>query len=130
MTNQRREGPTWPGWLENLRPDEVTRARLRRSIVTAAAPLLRGRQLTWWEVASDWASLLTPVAAAIAVLFAGLALDDRPTAGKETAAAAAMDTLRYEEFVEWASAEELPPAFPEDSLADLDAVLTSITSQP
>ncbi len=130
MNDNRRGTRGWPRWLETLRPDEITRARLKRSIANAAAPLLSGRQLAWWEVASDWASLLTPVAAALAVLFAGLALGDRPTARSEAMVAASADAPRLEEFIEWASSEELPAAFPGDSLTDLDIVLTSITMDP
>jgi len=64
----------WPRWLESLRPDEVTSARLRSSIVQAAEPLLKARRDDWWEVASRWAGLLTPVAAALVLVFGGLAL--------------------------------------------------------
>jgi hypothetical protein len=130
MSEDRRITRAWPKWLETLRPDEITRARLKRSIAEAAAPLLGARQLTWWEVASDWASLLTPVAAAVAVLFAGLALGDRPVTRSEATFAVSAESPRLEEFVDWASAEELPAAFPEDSLTSLDVVLTSITTDP
>ena len=130
MNDNRKGASGWPMWLETLRPDQITRARLKRSIADAAAPLLSARQLTWWEVASDWASLLTPVAAAVAVLFAGLALGDRPTTGAEAVIAVSADAPRLEEFIDWASAEELPAAFPEDSLTNLNVVLTSITTDP
>ncbi len=120
----------WPSWLEPLRPDEITRSRLKRSVADAAAPLLSARGLTWWEVASDWASLLTPVAAAVAVLFAGLALGDRPVSRSEATLAVSAEAPRLEEFIDWASAEELPAAFPDDSLPSLDVVLTSITTDP
>ena len=130
MNDNSRGTRGWPKWLETLRPDEITRARLKRSISDAAAPLLNSRQLTWWEVASDWASLLTPVAAAVAVLFAGLALGARPVARSEATIAVSAEAPRLEEFVDWASAEEFPAAFPEDSLTSLDVVLTSITMDP
>ncbi len=61
-------------WLDILRPDEVTAARLRRAILDAARPLLAGKRDSWWDVASDWATLLTPVAAALTLIFAGLAV--------------------------------------------------------
>jgi len=130
MNDNSRGTRGWPKWLETLRPDEIMRARLKRSIADAAAPLLSARQLTWWEVASDWASLLTPVAAAVAVLFAGLALGDRPVARSQATIAVSAETPRLEEFVDWASAEEFPAAFPEDSLNSLDVVLASITADP
>lgn len=130
MNDNRKRTSGWPKWLETLRPDQITRERLKRSIADAAAPLLSARQLTWWEVASDWASLLTPVAAAVAVLFAGLALGDRPTTGTDAMIAVSADAPRLEEFIDWASAEEFPAAFPEDSLTNLNVVLTSITTDP
>lgn len=64
----------WPAWLEGLRPDDVTSARLRSSIAGAAKPLLEARRDDWWDVASRWAGLLTPVAAALALVFGGVAL--------------------------------------------------------
>lgn len=63
-----------PRWLDILLPDEVTAARLRRAILDAAEPLLAGRRDNWFDVASDWATLLTPVAAALTLIFAGLAV--------------------------------------------------------
>ena len=130
MNDNNRGRRGWPNWLEALRPDAITGARLKRSIADAAAPLLKARQLTWWEVASDWASLLTPVAAAAAVLFAGFALGDRPVPRSDATIAVSVEAPRLEEFIDWASAEELPAAFPEDSLTSLDVVLTSITTDP
>lgn len=63
-----------PRWLDILLPDQVTAARLRRAILDAAEPLLAGRRDNWFDVASDWATLLTPVAAALTLIFAGLAV--------------------------------------------------------
>jgi hypothetical protein len=64
----------WPAWLEPLRPDPMSRARMRRSILTSAAPLLAARHpLAWWEVAADWSSVAVPIAASIALLFGWIA---------------------------------------------------------
>ena len=76
-----------PTWLDSLRPDDVTAARLRRDIIDAGHPLLAGRRDSWWDVASNWATLLTPVAAALTLLFAGLAIrqgisSDAPTVSR------------------------------------------------
>ena len=130
MNDRRRDPAKRPRWVNELVPDDLTRARLRRSIAEAARPLLQARRITWWEVASSWASLLIPVAAGIALLIAGLAIEDRPASRSVSTVAISADTLGFEEFVEWASAEELPHTFPGDSLADLDVVLTAITSDP
>lgn len=69
----------WPGWLAPLRPDEVARARMRRAILQAAAPILAARRpASWWDVAAGWSGLAAPIAAAIALLFAWLAYDASP----------------------------------------------------
>jgi len=89
-----------PRWVDTLAPDDVTAARLRRAIVDAARPLLAGRRDSWWEVASNWATLLTPVAAVLTLLFAGLAVrqgvpsDD--TGSVRAAAADVVEPLRSE----------------------------------
>ncbi|MEN8145843.1 MAG: hypothetical protein ABFS14_12940 [Gemmatimonadota bacterium] len=71
----------WPAWLEALRPDELTRQRLRGRIMAQAEPLLAARRaLTWDEVASRWATMLVPAAAAVTLLFGGLALQAGPRA--------------------------------------------------
>lgn len=112
-----------PAWADALRPDPLARARMRRAIREAAAPLLRARRLTWWEVASDWASLLTPAAAAAAILFVAMAL-------REPAAPAADQALaeagRLEDLVEWSASDALPTALTRDSLADLEVVFAAI----
>ena len=63
----------WPTWLEPLRPDEMSRRRVRNAVLTAAAPILRAREWSWQDDVARWTSVLAPVAAAIAILFAGLA---------------------------------------------------------
>ena len=69
----------WPAWLEMLRPDELTRQRLKSRIMAQAAPLLAARRaLTWDEVASRWAIMLVPAAAAVTLVFGGLALSAGP----------------------------------------------------
>lgn len=69
-----RNGETeWPAWLESLRPDELSRKRLRTSVLSAAMPILRARGQSWQDEVARWTSVLAPVAAAIAILFAGLA---------------------------------------------------------
>ncbi|MCL7964112.1 MAG: hypothetical protein M8858_01685 [marine benthic group bacterium] len=129
MNDRNGEPAKRPRWVLELGPDELTRARLKRSVADAARPLLQARRITWWEVASSWASLLIPVAASIALLIAGLAIGDRPASRTASTVVFSSDTLGYEEFVDWASAEELPRPFPGDSLADLDVVLTAITTE-
>ena len=98
-----------PNWPDTLRPDDVTAARLRRSILDAAHPLLAGRRDSWWDVASNWATLLTPVAAAVTLLFAGLAIrqaipSDEPTVARSVSADV-VESLRLEAVPAGFSAE-------------------------
>ena len=62
MTNDR-----WPIWMRALRPDELTRRRMKRAILDEALPLLTARRDSWFDAVADWATILSPVAAAIAV---------------------------------------------------------------
>lgn len=80
-----REDRAWPAWLEALRPDELARARMRRGILSAAAPLLATRRSrrSWWQVAADWSSVAVPIAAAIALLFAWIAYDSAPPGSEQ-----------------------------------------------
>lgn len=74
-----RERSEWPAWLEPLRPDELSRARMRTAILGRAAPLLEARRLGSWEtVAAGWASMLLPIAAVLLLFFAGLAYQAAP----------------------------------------------------
>lgn len=81
MSAQRRDGDRgWPAWLEPLRPDAVSRARMKRGIQAAAAPLLAARHpAAWWELAADWSSVAIPIAASIALLFGWLAYESGPS---------------------------------------------------
>lgn len=66
-------GP-WPRWLAPLRPDEVSRSRMRAVILARASGPLRARRGTGWrEVAERWTTTLAPLAAGLALVFAGLA---------------------------------------------------------
>jgi len=109
----------WPIWLRALRPDELTRRRMRRAILDEALPLLTARRDTWFDAVADWATILSPVAAAITLIFAGLALRQAGSAElPETVASAPA----VEELVR--PGETLPSAFGRDSVPDLDVVMT------
>jgi len=74
MKRQRTEEREWPTWLAPLRPDEVTRSRMRQVITDSASPLLAAsRSRAWEDVAARWSTLLAPAAAAVAIAFGGLA---------------------------------------------------------
>lgn len=114
------EGPR-AAWARLLLPDEVARRRLRRAIMREARPLLAARRDGLLDAISTWAATLSPIAAAITLVFAGLALrQTRPTRMAEDTAPAPA----FEELVEPGRA--LPSAFEGDSIPDLDAVLTVI----
>jgi hypothetical protein len=63
----------WPAWVEPLRPDEMSRRRLKNAVLSAAVPMLRAREWSWQDVAGRWAAVLAPIAAGLTILFAGLA---------------------------------------------------------
>lgn len=90
----RRDDRSWPEWMEPLRPDDVTRRRVRSGIMRSAAPLLEARrQEAWWGLAS-WTSTLVPVAAAAALFFMWLATSVAPNQATVTdPTAAAYDTV-------------------------------------
>lgn len=106
MSTQRRDGDGgWPAWLEPLRPDPVSRARMKRGIQAAAAPLLAARHpAAWWEVAADWSSVAIPIAASIALLFGWLAYESGPSP------APAPDSERMEMAALVKPASSSPPA--------------------
>ncbi len=59
--------PAWAEYLEPLRPDELTRRRLRRSVMAAAEALFERRPLSWLDVTASWSAALTPLAAGLLV---------------------------------------------------------------
>ncbi len=63
----------WPAWVQPLRPDEMSRRRLKKAVLSAAGPMLRAREWSWQDVAGRWAAVLAPIAAGLTILFAGLA---------------------------------------------------------
>jgi len=111
----------WPEWLEKLRPDDVTSARLHGSILGAAEPLLAARRDEWWEVASRWAGLLIPVAAALALVFGGVAIRGAPEA--ETLGLAVLEPTP--DVVELLRAESTPAGFSEFATND-DVVFAAL----
>jgi hypothetical protein len=108
----------WPTWLRGLRPDELTRRRMKRAILDEALPLLTARRDSWFDAVAEWATILSPVAAAVTLIFAGLAL-------RQAGSAELSDTIAsapaVEELVR--PSETLPSAFGPDSVPDLDAVM-------
>ena len=109
----------WPIWLPALRPDELTRRRMRRAILDEALPLLTARRDSWFDAVADWATILSPVAAAITLIFAGLALRQ---AGVDELPETIASAPAVEELVR--PNETLPSAFGRDSVPDLDVVMT------
>lgn len=64
----------WPAWLEELRPDDVARARMRAAILQrAGAWLERRRPASAWELAEEAARRLAPLAACAVLLFGWMA---------------------------------------------------------
>lgn len=112
------ENDRWPIWMRGLSPDGLTRRRMRRAILDEALPLLTARRDSWFDAVAEWATILSPVAAAVTLIFAGLAL-------RQAGSAEISDTIAsapaVEELVR--PGETLPSAFGPDSVPDLDAVM-------
>ena len=107
-----------PGWIRALVPDDLTRRRMRKAILDEARPILASRRDSWIDAVADWAAILSPIAAAVTLIFAGLALRHAgETAVPETVATAPA----LEELVH--PVETVPPVFGRDSVPDLDAVM-------
>ncbi|MDP2479783.1 MAG: hypothetical protein Q8W51_08040 [Candidatus Palauibacterales bacterium] len=112
----------WPAWLEPLRPDRMARARMKRSILTAAAPLLAGRHPAgWWEVAADWSSVAIPIAASIALLFGWIAYESSPPPVPTPES----EQLEIEALMQPAAAAALPALLIDQSEPSSDALLAA-----
>lgn len=111
----------WPAWMGALRPDELTRRRMRRAITDEALPLLKARRDSWFDAVADWATILSPLAAAVTLIFAGLALRQagRVELPENLASAPAVEELVRPD-------EILPSTFGRDSVADLDVIMTAL----
>ncbi len=100
---------SWPEYLEPLRPDEMTRHRLRRSVLAAAEALMQRRAASWFEVTAGWSSVLAPLAAGLLVVFGTLAY--RASAPEGVDAVAIEPALEPLELVpSLAPDAEAPPA--------------------
>lgn len=122
-------GPAWAEYLEPLRPDELTRRRLRRNVMAAAEALFARRPLSWLDVTASWSAALAPLAAGLlvvaGVLLYRISLPDAPefVAEPDPAPVGLVRSL--------AADAEAPPAL----LIDLvepsrDAVLTAALINP
>lgn len=123
MTQEQR---SWPDWLETLRPDEVTRKRIERAVLSRAAPLLAARRREGtWDVTAGWADVLVPVAAAATAFFVALALS---AGGGAPATAVDGPAPRIEELVEYEPDASPPAVLTRGSEPDMDAVLEAAIS--
>ncbi len=111
-----------PRWLDILLPDEVTATRLRRAILDVAEPLIAGRRDSWWDVASDWATLLTPVAAALTLIFAGLAVRQGIRSDE-----AAGSLLVSADVVESLRSQTAPAGFSQNLTDDVSIVFAALS---
>lgn len=107
-----------PGWIRALVPDDLTRRRMRKAILDEARPILASRRDSWIDAVADWAAILSPIAAAVTLIFAGLALRQAGDTGtpETVATAPALEELVH-------PGETVPQAFGRDSVPDLDAVM-------
>ena len=131
-TNHGRSGgrrPAWPAYLEPLRPDQLTRGRLRRNVMAAAGALLERRPLSWIDITASWSAALTPIAAGLLVAAGVLAYRASGPAAPAVVAEAEAESVGLVRSL--APDAEAPPAL----LIDLvepsrDAVLTAALINP
>lgn len=121
--------PGWPQWLEPLRPDELTRRRLHKRVMAAAEGMLWVRDRTWQDVTARWSSVLTPLAAGLAVACGMLAYRISAAPPPEAAAIAQVvpSTVESEEIhpLLGPDAEAPPTLLIDASELDREAVLTA-----
>jgi hypothetical protein len=112
----------WPAWLEPLRPDPLARARIKRGIQAAAAPLLAARHpAAWWELAADWSSVAIPIAASIALLFGWIAYESSPS----PAPTPQSERMEIEALVQPAPESSPPALLTDQSEPSSDALLAA-----
>lgn len=71
---KRARSVSWPAWMEPLRPDDVSRARMRSAVLDRADAWLERRGArSVWELAADAALRLVPIAASALLLFGWMA---------------------------------------------------------
>lgn len=122
----RGDGSGWPRWLEPLRPDPLSRRRIRQNVMERARPLLAGRRPERaWEVAAGWADVLVPVAAVASVLFLVVA---QQSGGGALGPAASVETaerqgVRIEELLADPGQTEPPTLLTRSTQPDLDGLL-------
>lgn len=116
-TDRRR---SWPAWLASLAPDELARRRMRSHILEEAAGILRARRSgSWWAVTDRWTTRLLPLAAALALVFAGVAR-------RALDAPVAFDTPpTVDELLESASPDGPPAVLTSSVEPGLDQVLSA-----
>ncbi len=105
---KRNRSRSWPAWIEPLRPDDVSRARMRSVVLDRADAWLERRgAASVWELAADAALRLVPVAASALLLFGWMA----HRAERPPVAADAGSNVAVEELVRsGAPGAQAPPA--------------------
>ncbi len=123
---------SWPRWLEPLRPDDVTRARIERRVRERAEPLLQARSAAagWQGVAARWAVLVAPVAAVLTVAFGVLAYRTMPDEPASTEAALLTVEQLVAEGPEDAFPDLLTSATEPSKIHVLEAAMTGRAPQP
>lgn len=126
MTNARDPDRDWRSWLAPLRPDDVTRARIRSDVLRRAEPLLRRRRRdAVLRTAASLARVVAPMAAAAALLFGWVAHEaSPPTPGP----AVAERPVQVEELVR--ERDGAPPAMLTSASAPSTDLVLQATLRP
>ncbi len=125
----RKSDSGWPVYLEPLRPDEMTRHRIRRQVL-AAAEAIEVQARSWFDVTAGWSSILAPLAAGLLVVFGTLAYRAVEADGADILATAPMG--QPEELVSSLAPDaEAPPALLIDTdEPSRDAILAAALISP
>lgn len=131
---KRSRSRSWPTWLEPLRPDDVSRARMRSAVLERARPWLeRRRAASTWELAEAAARRLAPLAACAVLLFGWMAhradpppiAADRPLAPEPAAVRTGASNVAVEELVRSTRPQGPPAVLTSASAPSRDLVLAA-----
>jgi len=129
VTNTKDRERDWTSWLEPLRPDDVTRARVRSAVLSEAGPRLRRRRRrALWRTAGSLARIVAPVAAAAVLMFGWVAHEASAPALESAGTVAAERPVEVDELVRGQNG--VPPAMLTSASAPSSDLVLEATLRP
>ena len=129
MTDTKDRERDWTSWLEPLRPDDVTRDRVRGAVLREAAPRLRRRRRrVLWRTAGSLARIVAPAAAAAVLMFGWVAHEASGPALEPAGTAVAERPVEVEELVRGENG--VPPAMLTSASAPSSDLVLEATLRP